>query len=378
MRFSLRSFRGSAAALVTAAAFLASPATAQDCQLQIQAMKNVLWPGQSTDVQVFARFTPSMYAFASAQFRVLADIPAWTFASAGAIAGSDVVNIDVSQAHQPFLGVFADPSNPLRIWHGTFQPTSWVPRLVRIETSPLGVSVYPSKLTSSSVPCTPQRDVDWIAVNPMAVGRARVAPSEGTTIVRTGPETIRASSAQGPIRVGLLLPAVNGAREAARTRIQSATPLEQLVHTLVPERTASPHAVTVLAWARSTYDPNSGLRVSNATASGYRFVFFHQGGPVGAVDRTGDALPCPLAELPDRIGGGAGDDVLVGGQTSYGYGEFDRPQTLSIPGRAPIVCDRIEAHALQNDRRPLAIGMQVIESSHSGVVQFAFMDGSVR
>ena len=113
---------------VLALLLMSTPAAAQDCRLQIRAMKEVLWPGQSTDVEVFARFSPSAYAFASAQFDVLADIPAWTSASAGTIAGSDVVRIDVSQAHQPWLGVFADPSNPLLIWRGTFQPASTTPR----------------------------------------------------------------------------------------------------------------------------------------------------------------------------------------------------------------------------------------------------------
>src|SRR5580765_4568485 len=77
-------------------------ALGQDCKLSVQATPQVLYGAQSASVEVRAHFPSppapnAAYAFASALFDVHASNPMWTFASAGAIVGNDVLGISVSQ-----------------------------------------------------------------------------------------------------------------------------------------------------------------------------------------------------------------------------------------------------------------------------------------
>src|SRR6185369_8877317 len=74
-------------------------ARGQDCKLSIQASPQVLYSGQSANVNVLAHFPkpPSpggAYAFASSTFDVHASDPMWTWATAGAIVGNDVLGIN--------------------------------------------------------------------------------------------------------------------------------------------------------------------------------------------------------------------------------------------------------------------------------------------
>ena len=158
---------------------------AVDGKLSVQAASPVLYSGQSTQVNVFAHFSgpPMPYAFASSTFDVFATDPGWNSASAGAIVGNDVLGITASQAHMPQLGTYANPSNPLRVWHGIFAPQSNAPALIEIEADPINFSVYPSKLTSSSAPCDVVGGSDYILANPLRIGRRWLAaPGESTSI----------------------------------------------------------------------------------------------------------------------------------------------------------------------------------------------------
>lgn len=174
-------------ALAGAAAMAPTGVAAQDCKLSVQASPQVLFSGQSAQVNVFAHF-PSppapngAYAFASSNFDVSASDPAWISASAGAILGNDVLGINASQAHAPQLGAFANPSNPIRVWHGRFAPQSAAPSVIEITADPTDFSVYPSKLTSSSAPCDADGGSNYILVNPLRMGRWLAAPGPGTAI----------------------------------------------------------------------------------------------------------------------------------------------------------------------------------------------------
>ncbi|GMU82881.1 MAG: hypothetical protein AMXMBFR47_27520 [Planctomycetota bacterium] len=179
--------------VASAAGIVSAVAAAADCKLSVHASPQVLYSGQSASVSVLAHFpTPpapgGAYAFASSTFDVFATDPAWTFASAGAIVGNDVLGANVLQVHRPQLGVFADPSNPIRIWHGTFTPQSSAPALIEIEVDPTDFSVYPSKRTSSSVECDADGGSDFLFVNPLRVGSDWLAaPGRGTTMkIRDG------------------------------------------------------------------------------------------------------------------------------------------------------------------------------------------------
>ncbi|MBK9387502.1 MAG: hypothetical protein IPN34_22030 [Planctomycetes bacterium] len=377
LRFS-SSLSVAARALGLAAALASTPAFAQDCQLVVRAGKLALYPGQSMPVEVFARFHSSAHAFASAQFRVLADLPAWLGVSAGAIIGDDVLNISASQLHQPFLGVFADASNPLRIWSGAFQPASWTPRLVRFETTPLSFATYPSKLTPSTASCVADPTRDFVLVNPISVARFGVAPGDGTSIQRTGLNQFRAQSTSPAILIGLLLPAVQSSEEEPRVILRSSTPPERVEQTLVAERTVLPHPVTVLAWARVNGPSTSGIHVSAGDVRAVEYHFLRGGAHVRVFSGNSNDLNCALPELPIAYGSRVVHDRAARQTRIVGSGEFGSEQTLSVPGLGMVLCDAIEVHVVQHNLKQLAIGAHSYEIAGPSGVNVALMDGSVR
>ncbi len=174
-------------ALAAGVAAVAGPITAlaQEGKLSVHASPPVLYSGQSANVDVLAHFAApgGAYAFASSAFDIYASDPMWTFASAGAIVGNDVLGASATQLHWPHLGVYANPSNPITIWHGTFTPQSDEPALIEIEANPTNFSIYPSELTSSSVACDAEGGSAYILANPLRVGkRWLAAPGAGTSI----------------------------------------------------------------------------------------------------------------------------------------------------------------------------------------------------
>lgn len=191
---------------------LASPLRADDCILEVQANPPIVLSGQSAQVNVLAHFPASGYAFAEADFDVLATQPQWTYASSGVIAGANVVGMHVEQAHSPQLGILADPSNPIRLWTGLFSPASDAPAFVSVVAAPTAFAYYPGVLTPSSVPCAAAPGQSWIFANPLYVGKVAGAPGAGTTL-ETGPESFVASSTSDEILIALLLPAVQNPRK---------------------------------------------------------------------------------------------------------------------------------------------------------------------
>lgn len=173
--------------LACAAGIAPAAASAQEGRLSVQASPQVIYSGQSAKVNVFAHFTAppapnAPYAFASAQFDVHATDPRWTFASDGQIIGSSVTDIAVGQAHQPHQGIFADPSNPFRLWSGVLEPQSQQPVLMVIDANTDWSYVYPSKWTSSTAMCDTESGRAFILVNPLRAGRWLAAPGPGTRI----------------------------------------------------------------------------------------------------------------------------------------------------------------------------------------------------
>jgi hypothetical protein len=210
-----RRFNAAVAGLVatTGLACVSERTLAQACTFEVKVTPSVVNAGQSANVDVLAQFPPSMYAFASAQFDVHASSPAWSFASSGLVAGGDVLGMNVWQSHLPQSGLFADPANPYRVWRGTFTPMTTEPALVEIKADPSAISVYPSQLTSSSVPGQAKGDSGWLIVNPLQIGRWMGAPGRGTRArisddVILGGKIITGENPSATILIGLLLPAV--------------------------------------------------------------------------------------------------------------------------------------------------------------------------
>lgn len=200
------------------------PSASSTCALSVSTADTILLPGESTSVEVWARFPSDAYAFASSAFDVAVGFPGWSYASDGAIAGNSVLGILAEQNYQPFVGVLADPANPLRLWTGEFTPDSYEPRLVTIEAIPNDFWYYPSELTSSDASCVVLPGKRSILINPIRVGEYAAAPGEGTelTVSGEGPIDLVAESRTPEVLISLISPAVMSAR--ARTRIDAGTP----------------------------------------------------------------------------------------------------------------------------------------------------------
>lgn len=319
------------ALLAVAALTGSSIAAAQDGKLSVQASPQVLTTGQSTTVNVFAHFPPlSAYAFASARFDMHATSPLWTFATAGAVFAGDVSGINVGQQHIPQTGVFADPSNPYRVWRGTLKPMSAAPALVEVSADPDEFWVYPSKLTPSAAQRQVDGGSDLVFVNPLPVSGWVAAPARGTQVgvvddVIVDGKIITAPNPT-PILIGLLLPAVQKVREsvvgvqfedrpdhfAAQVQVQNAqrTLVRQLAVTFDGQTTAgaSQYIVGVEPLAPTTTV----------------FEGFMGGVSVAAGD-IGAAEPFPtlaLESLPDVVETRVGPHVRV-------YSGVDRTLALS-------------------------------------------------
>lgn len=203
---------------------LAGTAHGQDSGLSMALDRSVIASGESVHVEVAGRFPMSAFALAQVDFDVLASIDAWTAASTGVLAGSSVLNASFDQVHAPFAGIFADPTNPLPIWQGTYKPNVAGPAFLRLRAEADSFAYYPSNLTSSTVvvdDALPGRQYLW--VDPVHIaGVGEVAPAAGTAIEVLPDGSIVATPEEEQVLIGLLLPAVQKVREAAtRTRFEA-------------------------------------------------------------------------------------------------------------------------------------------------------------
>jgi hypothetical protein len=187
-----------------------------DCKMLVAPQRPVMAFGEEISVEVFGAFPADMYALASVDLGVFASMPAWNFASDGAIAGGSVLGISFAQDHLPQTGLNADPTNPLRVWTGRFSPAMPGPALVQINAMASDFSVYPGPLTPSSVPCPAAPGRGFVWVDPLVLeGIGAVAPGVGTGMDAQPDGLVIASPEDETILIGLLLPAVQKVREAA-------------------------------------------------------------------------------------------------------------------------------------------------------------------
>jgi hypothetical protein len=372
---------------------LTSPSMAQDAKLSVRATPSVVTTGQSASVDVLAHFPTSAYAFASAQFNVLSTHPAWTFSTGGVVAGNDVFNIFTTQNHMPQQGVFANPSNPFRVWRGTFTPTSNEPALVEVSADPQSISIFPSRLTSSPAPCNPEGGSEFIFVNPVRAGSWLAAPARGTSVgvsddVIVDGRLITAENFDA-ILIGLLLPAVQNGRgsESTSTRVEfDGVPDSYTTSVQVLDGSGVPMETLAVNYTKIVYlnTPMHGLS-TNAPAGVSSAYGLYRGGvrvATGDLDTSVPSGGLPSLLLPSippsqamRLG--VQRRLLVGSETGIWTLSYDQPVTALIRGRSgrfqPVLLDRIEvaipfkaaANRMRqgNNIRQLSLGAHVFEAS---------------
>lgn len=399
-----------AAAIAPAAAVAFAPAArAQDCKLSVQVSPQVITSGQSTNVRVWAHFpTPpapgGAFAFAASNFDVRASLPAWTFAAAGAIVGSDVLGISAGQAHQPQLGNPADPSNPIRIWNGVLRPLAAGPALVEIEADPTDFFVYPSKLTSSAAECDAEGGSGYVFVNPIAVGKWLAAPGEGSTMQRSGDDVI----VDGRIITGEnwdsasvgVVPAGSVTFFDSSTRVEfSEPPLSFKATVEARNGDDAPTESVSFNFAQADVPIYGRAYVGGASFSladgSVRFIAFEgfRGGvsvAVGDLDGDGRVPGLAVVSLPQVIEAHAGVGRLYsadrGTTWTLRYDEPVQALVRGVNGEAQRVeLDRIDIFAvlepqaprrMQNNLRQLSLGCHVFESD--GARQMTVTPGAGR
>lgn len=360
------------------AAVLPAAAVAQGTRLSARATPQILLPGQSAAVDVLARIPSTTYAVASAQFHVHASAPRWTGSTSGSVFGDDVLGAIYCQAHVPQAGIFADASNPLRVWRGVFTPDSAGPALVEVKPEPLAFSIYPSRLTSSWAPLDPVQigvQPGLIFVNPALVGGWVAAPGAGTSIsvsddvvvdgrIITGPEP-------APIIMGLLLPAVQKVRDAAvRVAFESAP--QVLTAQVQAQRDGIPCESFSLNFTKATFDQSYEARAESSAGGPAWITAFRGGVRVAAGDVSGGGPLFALTSTPDVVETRIGPRVRVFGGRVLDAGfmwtvRFDQPVVIRFPGGPVLTADVVEiggpGASSSNNLRQLGLGCHSFEAA---------------
>jgi hypothetical protein len=140
-------------ACVVVLAFGAS-ALGQANQFEV-VISNPVSPDQpSATVEVWAAFSPALYAFAKSRFDMLASADEGGFSDpflplefpgdyAGDIPpnGDSVTGVNAGQVHM-WNGPYADTSNPILIWSATWNTSDFHPRTVSLATTTSEYYVY--------------------------------------------------------------------------------------------------------------------------------------------------------------------------------------------------------------------------------------------
>jgi hypothetical protein len=126
---------------------LAAPASAQDNAFELVVSDTITPQTPTATVEAWFRFNPTFYAFAGARFDVSASLDAGGWSGSehmltgpgttdGIIGdgGDTVAGIVSGQIHFPPGGNFADTSNPILVWRGTWTTDDFTPREVSVST----------------------------------------------------------------------------------------------------------------------------------------------------------------------------------------------------------------------------------------------------
>ena len=113
----------------------------------------ILADGDTATVTIWAAFDDNLYAFAGSALDVNTDDANGSWSdfgrdlkgpgtADGVANGGSVNGIVTGQLHFPLAGIFADTSNPIKAWHGTFSTTDFSLRTVALSTKSAKYDVY--------------------------------------------------------------------------------------------------------------------------------------------------------------------------------------------------------------------------------------------
>ena len=131
---------------LVAVAGLTAAAAAQS--INIDVANPTLNPGESTNVTLRASYPDGMYAVAGVATNLISSVGSagWSDlaliapmngpgTSAGAASGTGVDGIIAGQLNFPPAGIFADPSNPIAFWSGTYTAPAVVDEAFTVDLS---------------------------------------------------------------------------------------------------------------------------------------------------------------------------------------------------------------------------------------------------
>ena len=165
----------------------ALPAAAQDQgwiirfdQAEVTPADRVFW------VESWAYFPKDDYAFAGALWNLHASEEGWAGLGETTlpphpgepiweIVGASIIRISDGQLNFPPAGVYADPANPIAVWHANFEVTDFTPRQISFRTETRTASIYPQRESAVSE----QRP--WAE----GAGAIRVVPAPGALTLGT-------------------------------------------------------------------------------------------------------------------------------------------------------------------------------------------------
>ncbi len=144
----IAAFAGAAVGIATMASATVTPNT-----YEIRVSNPVSPTMTSTSVEVYAQWDSDLYyAFAAAEWSLRGDTtgdfsgPASAFTGPGQIDGTpdngDVLGIITGQIQFPAAGIFADRSDPILIWSGTWSTTDFTARTVDLATETDRYNLY--------------------------------------------------------------------------------------------------------------------------------------------------------------------------------------------------------------------------------------------
>ncbi|MEQ8844794.1 MAG: GC-type dockerin domain-anchored protein [Phycisphaerales bacterium] len=313
-------------------------AAAQDAGLRTHLSDSIISTGDIVDVEVYGYFPATGFALASVDFDLHASGPAWLSASSGVIAGPSVLGGFFEQAHDPASGVLADPANPMLIWRGEFRPSAPGPAFLAMSASANQFLYYPSDLTSSPASVDdPKPGRAWLMVDPIMIeGVGAVAPGKGTGIDVLPGGTLVAEPREDEVLIGLLLPAVQAAREAARrtrTTNEPRTSSSQIQVVREPEpATGGPAPIDTIAMNYTRVD--SGLYEVDIDATlGLTGVLKCLIGDDGRLICASVGSPIFFGRVPSCLRFTIEADDVTGGDEIVLSTCDDEPLFVEIPGQ---------------------------------------------